>query len=850
MNVMSSDPADWKSLEAALDDLLDATPEERPSILKAIRARSESLGNRAEALLELALDDTALPGHLGDVAPDLFSALTEEDVRAHLGERLGPYRVVEIISRGGMGIVFRGERADGAFEQSVAIKVIPASIAGDSARAMFESERQYLARLEHPNIARIIDAGVTREDTPYYIMEFIDGVTIDAYVRENGMRRPQILNYFLQLCDAVAYCHRSLVVHGDIKPGNVLVSDDRVRLVDFGIGQLLDESDAGDAAKSLHAYSPQFAAPEQQRGNAATIQSDIYSLGAVLRSLLSARSDEPGTTFAAELPLDISAIVDRCLAADPDERYEDVSALRSDVRNYLDGYPVAAREPSRLYSASKFVRRNKLLVGSTLAVLISLGIGLATALWQYDIARDQADRAERVKEFLTSIFAQADPTVAGERDVTLREVVDDAASRLNDELRQLPDVRAELTQLLGNAYFGMGDFETALRLHEEALSHWRENGSVADTRLVEALNAVGSDYSKRGEYSKAEALHRQAIDILDQSGLTVSEIASDTWTGLGTSLVQTDPRRAREAMLHAHSINLQIRPDDKQALARSLGNVAAGYRAERNIEESAAYHEQALAVAESNNERLAPEILTIRCNLALDYGTLGKHEQARAAQRVCNDLTVKRFGADHPANVPNLNNLGALDIRMGELVAAEETYLEALRIAEKKLPPMSLERMAIEINYAVVLWHSGHVEDAEKNLRDLLERMTRSVGRSHPASGRIRSILGRVLLEHGDAKTSIRLIEESIEGLTPYWLSDALLWLAEANNTLENRAEAVKQATESLELRRSIPHFTGWQIAEAELALAQATDDAELYSRAAEQIRKELPENHFRRTRL
>ena len=137
MNPMTSDYSDWETLEAALDELLDATSAERPSVLKALRARSEPLASRAEALLKLALDDTALPGNLGDVAPDLFSALTEEDVRVHLGERLGPYRVVEIISRGGMGIVFRGERADGSFEQSVAIKVIPASIAGESARATF-----------------------------------------------------------------------------------------------------------------------------------------------------------------------------------------------------------------------------------------------------------------------------------------------------------------------------------------------------------------------------------------------------------------------------------------------------------------------------------------------------------------------------------------------------------------------------------------------------------------------------------------------------------------------------------------------------------------------------------------
>lgn len=844
---MPADPSDWERIETTLDELLDADEADRRAILDALQSRDATLAKRAEALLELALDDTALPVSLGDAAPELFTALAEEDVRAHLGERLGPYRIVEIISRGGMGIVFRGERADGAFDQSVAIKLIPASIASEGTRALFERERQYLARLEHPNIARIIDAGVTSKGTPYYIMEYIDGVSIDVFVRDTGARSRKILSYFLQLCDAVAYCHRSMVVHGDIKPANILVADDRLRLVDFGIGRLLEDRADGHTDEAMHAFSPGFSAPEQERGEVATIQSDVYSLGAVLRCLFSPVKIHSVRASGRPPPRDIAAIIDRCRAEDPAERYEGVTELREDIRRHLDGYAVSAREPTRRYLASRFTRRNKLLVGATIAVLSSLGAGLVVALWQYDIARSHADRAESVKNFLTSLFEQADPVVAGERDITLREIVNDAAARLDTELQELPEVRAELTQLLGNAYFGIGDYDKSLQLHEEALSLWRSNHSAPDMQVIEALNAVGSDYTKRGEYGKAEALHREAYDQLKSLGLTTSVAASDTWTYLGASLVTTDPRLAREAMLRAHEINLQVRPGDERALARSLGNVATGYRAERNIEESANYHERALAMAGANDERLAPEILTIRCNLALDYGTLGRHELARRAQQICNELTIQRFGVDHPANVPNLNNLGALDIRLGWLVSAKQTYMEALRIAEEKLPPMSLERMAVEINNAVVLWHSGRSQTAEDNLRDLLKRMERSVGAAHPASGRVRSLLGRVILERGDATTAKRFIENSFEGLSPYWRSDALLWVAEANNALENRADAKIQASESLQLRKSIPHFTNWQIAEAELALALATDDAQLLNRAKNQFLQDLPSGHFRR---
>jgi tetratricopeptide (TPR) repeat protein len=197
--------------------------------------------------------------------------------------------------------------------------------------------------------------------------------------------------------------------------------------------------------------------------------------------------------------------------------------------------------------------------------------------------------------------------------------------------------------------------------------------------------------------------------------------------------------------------------------------------------------------------------------------------------------------------VPNLNNLGALDLRMGNLIDAERAYLEALRVAEAKLPPMALERLAAEINYSVVLWHSGRTNLAEPRLRDLLSRMEQSVGAAHPASGRVRSILGRVILERGDADTARRFIENSLEGLTPYWRSDALLWLAETKLETEQPNIAAELARESLTLRQSIPHYTNWQIAEAEFVLAKATGDAALLNAVADRFKKQLPAGHFRR---
>ena len=829
--------ADWSALEPLLDRLLDATPEDRAAILDAARIDDPASALQAERLLQKVLEDNVLPESLNALAPELFTELAEKDVRDLIGERVGPYRIVELIRRGGMGIVYRADRADGTFEQSVAIKVIPASIASETARVLFDRERQNLARLEHPNIARIIDAGVTENATPYFVMEFIDGERIDSALQSQSAGRRQVLDCFMQLCDAVAYCHRSMIVHGDIKPENVMIADGRVRLLDFGIGRLLDEVDKRADVSTPHAYSPGFSAPEQEDGATPTIQSDIYSLGAVLKLLLS--------RFSASA--DTQAIVASCLATDPADRYDSVVSLRADLRNHIAHHPVSVRKPTPAYRAGRFVRRNKLLVGATLAVLAALGAGLTIAIWQHDAARQQALRAEEISAFLTSLFEQADPVVAGEQETTLREIVDVAASRLETELHATPDVRTELTQLLGNAYFGIGDFDRSLELHQEALLRWQSAETGPSLNIVRALNAVGADWSRRGDYLTAEAFHRQSLDQLRALQLEESIHAADTWTQLGTSFMQTDPSAAREAMLTAHEINLRVRPQDKGAIARSIAGVASGYRAERNIEESLRYHQQALALALDNDELLAPEVLTIRCNLALDLGTLGRHVDALAAQSECIDLTEKRFGPEHPGNVANLNNLGSLQLRVGDLAAAERTYVRALAIAESQLPPKSLDRLAAEINYSVVLWHSGQTTAAESRLDGLLPRMEMSVGSTHAASGRVRTLLGRLVLARGDADSAIELIESSLPGLIPSWRADALLWLAESWIVAGDPAAAAQLAEESIKLRESIPHFTDWQIAESRWVLGVASGDEQLSAAALQLFEDKLPPKHFRR---
>jgi eukaryotic-like serine/threonine-protein kinase len=843
-----NDDTDHEAVEQTLDRLLDASDDERATILRNLEIHDAALARRARALLGFALGGATIPDSIDLAAPDLFNALISEDERERIGEQLGAYRITELIRRGGMGVVFLAERADGAYTQKVAIKLVPKTLTGAQGRALFERERVHLARLEHPNIARIIDAGVTFDETPYFIMEFIDGEPINRFA--DGLGLKERLRLFLQLCDAIAYCHRSLVVHGDIKPGNVLVAEHRVRLLDFGIGRLLNEEDRPNALKRVHAFSPVYAAPEQLRGEKPTVLSDIYSLGALLHNMLTGLTTGQSGNEAAEvsqLPSDITAIIERCLSEAPADRYGSVDALRRDIEAYIDHYPVMARQQTRFYRTRKFIRRNRLLTGATMAIIVGLGAGLATALWQYRIAQTKAMHAQQVTLFLNSLFDRASPAAAGEQDITLREIMDEAAVRLPNELGNSPEVRVEIEQLIANAYSGIGEYEKSFVMRQALLDYWRQKKRAPHIEIVQALKDLGHEYSTRGEYAQAADLHREAIDQLETLGMSMSTQAAGAWSRLGEALAMLDPAESLTAMRKAHEINLAIRPDDGWEMTRSLANVAVALRAAGNFDEAMAVSEQALTLAGKNGELLAPDILAMRCNLAIDYLRLGVSKKVRPALETCLAMRIERFGEDHPENVAAYNNLATLELNEGRLNKAEAILLTAKSLAQRKLPETSLARLAVDINYSVMLWQSGRSKQAEKILDDALGHMTLMLGAKHPASNRVRSIAGRVKLELGQPKLADELITQSLAGLTPAWRADALLWLAESKLNLGNKSAAKRLATESLELRKSIPYFTNWQVAEAAYVQAVAANDDDARDEAARVLDNALPENHHRR---
>ncbi|MEE9311340.1 MAG: tetratricopeptide repeat-containing protein kinase family protein, partial [Planctomycetota bacterium] len=582
-------------------------------------------------------------------------------------------------------------------------------------------------------------------------------------------------------------------------------------------------------------------------------QSDVYALGALLHKMLTGENINKKTTSAPSdepllhMPKDLTAIIERCLSEAITDRYDSVDALRRDIEAYNTHHPVSARQQNRSYRSGKFLRRNRLLTGATLAIVAGLGAGLTVALWQNQVAHREAARAEQVSVFLKSLFERSSPTAAGEKDITLREIMDEASERLPMELETAPDVRNEIKQLIANGYTGIGEYEKSFPMHQEVLDYWREAVTAPHLNIVEALQNLGSILAIQGEYEKAAATQREALSQLEALGMADSVEAAQIWSRLGQALGRPDPQAASKAMQKAHEINLVVRPNDPWVMVRSLGNVGNGLRDEGKAHEAMTISLEALALAEKNGERLAPDILALRCNLALDYISLGMDEKARPAQKECLNLSIERLGVDHPNNVGYYNNLGSLDIKAGRLREAEKIFVIAVALAENKLSETSLIRLAAEINYSTVLWQSGRATQSASRMESVLVRMESTFGKEHPASNRVRSILGRVTLDLDQPALATSLITQSMEGLSPAWRADATLWLAECKLKLGDKTEAEILVRESLELRQSNPFFTPWQIAEASYILALATNDTEMRASAKNLFQTVLPEIHFRR---
>lgn len=382
----------------------------------------------------------------------------ERDASRWVGVRLGAGQVTRLIGYGGMGTVCEAVRADAQFEKRAAIKFLHADARTASAAQGFRAERQILASLDHPNVATLLDGGVTADGQPYLVMEYIDGEPITDWADAHSLSRRARIELFLQVCAAVEAAHRRLIVHRDLKPGNILVtSDGRVKLLDFGIAQPLDEGASGNDPRDAYpaSYTPVYSAPEQVRGQPVTTAADVFSLGVVLFRLLTGRLPSDARLREADvepvgLEPDLDSIIVHAMCAEPAHRYSTVQELRNDLERWLRDLPVSVHAGERGYRVARFLRRHR--VGSAVGALAVAGILAASgvALWQSHAARQAEADQRQLNAFLMEVLGMSDPFSEGD-DLTLSAALDRAAEGIDRRFASRPALSAEIRFGIGNS---------------------------------------------------------------------------------------------------------------------------------------------------------------------------------------------------------------------------------------------------------------------------------------------------------------------------------------------------------------------------------------------------------------
>jgi tetratricopeptide (TPR) repeat protein len=737
--------AQWQKVENIFHGAVERTGDSRAAYLddacagdRALRAEVDALLREHESdphFLEQPIVNLAASTPAGSFAP-----LTPAS-DAPLGvERVGAYRLVREIGSGGMGIVYLAMHEGPGFERPVALKVVRRGLDTDQMLKRFQLERRMLAALRHPNVARLLDAGAMPDGRPYFVMDFVEGTPIDAYCDRHGLSITDRLTLFLQVASAAEHAHASLIVHRDIKPGNILVSEAGVpMLLDFGIGKLLDRSTASDPAISTatmtsgRAFTPAYASPEQIRGEPVSTATDVYGLGALLYQLLTGKrpfegagialeqavldTEPPRPSTIADQPLDsdLDAIVLKAMRKEPDRRYLSVAALADDVQRYLDGDPVRAHAGSFSYRTGKFVRRNKVAL---VAATIVFG-ALVGATWystgQARAVRRERDKALAVQGFLLETFGSGG-SQRGDS-VSIRQLLDGQVTTLPIAYADQPELRAEMLGVLAEGYDRLGLFAPAESLATEALKLRQQMLRPDHPDIAFSTSLLGWIRHERGRSKEGELLLREALAL---------------WPA--------------------------ARPANPSGYARTLNDLGVVLDQLQSPKEAASLYEQALAIRRDvapNSRAIAVTANNLAVNLYRQgdkAGGIAVAESALAAMR-------RASGADHQRSLLIQHNIGSFKAGNGDWAGAEAEYRDVLsrqaRVLGRAHPVTSNTIYAL----GSVLRSQRRLAEADTALSEALGNFERAFGPAHLRTSQALVMLGGVRHSLGRKREAIPLLE-------------------------------------------------------------------------------------------
>jgi serine/threonine-protein kinase len=767
----------WQELRRLFDAVCDLPAERWREQLRAL-SDDDSL---IEEVLQLLGAQTEAFGQVARPLGELLADSGGSELQA--GDRLDAWRLVERLASGGMGTVFTAERVDGLFRQQVAIKLLRSNAVNQEEFAQrLAAERQLLAELQHPNIARLYDGGTTPTGQPYLVMEYVPGRALDEYCEWRAPDLRQRLHLFQRICGAVQSAHQRLIVHCDLKPGNVLVLDDgEPVLLDFGIAQVLDRQQ-GDGERNNTFCTPAYASPELLGGARVSVVSDVFALGVLLTELLACRTlartladrDTPvplpsvlaqaDCAWRSRLRGDLDAIAARACDLDPRKRYSSVEALSQDIGRHLDWRTVTARLPTWSYRSTRYLRRHWREAAATATVLLLAG----GFVWRVTTERARAQReaavAEQVSEFLVSAFDAADPRMRGARageEVSARQVLDASAARIEQGLNDTPAIRARLRAVLGRAYRNLGQPQRAEALLDQAAKEFLDPAVARPDQAAQALAELSRSMSDRQYGPQAVAVARRALALSEGEG--EPRALADAYDTLGLALVadnQYDPaerafeqsRRLRGKYAMAQS------PEQRAAM---LGHLAQLYLRRGELKRA----EQTFREALQLSRQIGANTVAVQLNqFGLAKALFGQGRAEDMRRELVENLILARdlYGeqSDMVANIHSDLANAAQDL--GETRQADEHYRAALAILGVVAGKRSLDYGRVLNNWAVLADERGDVGEAERRWREALSIRREHLGPDERRVLRVESALGRLLARSGRTEQAQPFIEHSL----------------------------------------------------------------------------------------
>jgi serine/threonine-protein kinase len=737
-------------------------------------ALEQPLVLRAEFIAELCAGDDAVrqevesllvaheePNHLLEKNSIDLAAQLQIGKHAYDGKRFGSYRILREIGRGGMGTVFLAERADGQFKQEVALKIIRQSFADVELEKHFRRERQILASLNHLNIAKLIDGGVSDTGELFLVMEFVAGETLIRFAERHQLSIEERLQVFLKVCRAVSFAHQNLIVHRDLKPSNIIVSEEgEPRLLDFGLAKLTEpeaafgSSEIGERTETnFRAFTPAYAAPEQILGKTVTTAADVFSLGVILYELLTNEkpfhfegktleeiirtatgydpslpsrafksADPQSVTRQRQLRGDLDNITLKALQKDPMRRYPSVAEFAGDIERHLKQLPISARPNTARYRASRFYQRNRIAVSAALLIVMALIAGLGIALWQNRKARQENARADAVNTFMKEMLTTSDLGASKGYQTTISDILADAEKRLDgSNLSNQPEVQAELRQVIGVSYLDIGNYVAAERNLRRALAEQTTIYGEGSPKILNTEFALASLFLVKADYDNSEKIFSQRFSLLRTEFQRANIDANRFALALSNYAVL---RRAQGDSVLAESLL-------RESLAVSL---------EHSLSGPADSASGLLTLILVDQGKLA-EALTLQQGLVAKYRQLPNNE----TPVFCGSLTL----------------LGSIQMEYGNLSAAEASLLEGEKVYRKILGP---NHTAIYDNLrlqAQVSFLAGRYVEANEKINRVLDNYRQNSSPKYISFGTALTLQGLILNKMGNSVEAEKVLREA-----------------------------------------------------------------------------------------